>query len=202
MNPHRRTLLLVGALAPLSMPGWWARAQETAESRIQRNPNMAPIPLGDDGRHDFDFYYGDWLIRNERLRERLVGSEDWETFDATQTCAPILGGLGNIDDFHTDWSGGFIGMTLRLFDPKTKKWSIYWASNRGGVLEPPVVGAFEDGVGTFYGRDQHKGTPVLARFIWSDISRDSARWQQAFSTDEGKTWETNWVMHMTRARAA
>jgi len=196
MNPHRRTLLLAGALAPLSMP-------ETAESRIQRNPNMAPItPLGDDGRHDFDFYYGDWLIRNERLRERLVGSEDWETFEATQTCAPILGGLGNIDDFHTDWSGGFIGMTLRLFDPKTKQWSIYWASNRGGVLEPPVVGAFEDGVGTFYGRDQHKGTPVLARFIWSDISRDSARWQQAFSTDEGKTWETNWIMHMTRARAA
>jgi hypothetical protein len=62
-----------------------------------------------------------------------------------------------------------------------------------------VVGAFENGVGTFYGRDQHNGTPVLARFIWSDIRRDSARWQQAFSTDEGKTWETNWIMHMTRA---
>jgi hypothetical protein len=199
MNPHRRTLLIAGAFAPLSMPAWWARAQETAESRIRRNPNLTPTQPIDDGRHDFDFYLGRWNVRNERLRERLVESNDWETFDATQTCAPILGGLGNIDDFRTDWGGGFLGMTLRLFDPKARKWSIYWASNRAGVLEPPVVGAFENGVGTFYGRDQHKGTPVLARFIWSDITRNSARWQQAFSTDEGQSWETNWVMHMTRA---
>jgi len=156
-----------------------------------------------DGRHDFDFYFGHWLIRNERLKERLVDSKEWETFDARQECRPILGGLGNLDDFATDWGGAdlngkFLGMTLRLFDPKARKWSIYWASNRDGVLEPPVVGAFDNGVGTFHGRDQHKGTPVLARFIWSDITPNSARWQQAFSTDEGKTWETNWIMHMTR----
>ncbi|MGH8173267.1 MAG: hypothetical protein ACREPX_08960 [Rhodanobacteraceae bacterium] len=196
MNPQRRTLLLAGALAPLAIAGL-ARAQETMESRIRRNHNMTPTH--NDGRNDFDFFHGNWQIRNQRLRERLVGSEDWETFDATQSCAPILGGLGNIDDFHTDWSDGFIGMSLRLFDPKARQWSIYWASNRSGVLEPPVVGAFDNGVGTFYGRDEHKGTPVLARFIWSDIKRDNALWQQAFSTDEGETWETNWIMHMTRA---
>lgn len=151
-----------------------------------------------DGRHDFDFYFGHWHIRNERLKERLIDSRDWETFDAQQECRPILGGLGNLDDFKTDWGGGFLGMTLRLFDPIARTWSIYWASNRDGVLEPPVIGAFKDGVGTFFGRDQHKGTPVLARFIWSDITPNTARWQQAFSTDEGKSWETNWIMHMTR----
>jgi len=159
---------------------------------------MSPPITIDDGRHGFDFYFGRWHVRNERLRERLAGSRDWEIFDATQTCQPILGGLGNIDDFRTDWSGGFFGMTLRLFDPSQRKWRIYWASSRNGVLEPPVVGTFENGTGTFYGRDQHDGTPVLVRYVWSDITPTSARWQQAFSIDEGETWETNWIMHMTR----
>ncbi|HEX7803600.1 MAG TPA: hypothetical protein VF471_12670 [Pseudoxanthomonas sp.] len=152
----------------------------------------------DDGRHDFDFYYGYWKVRNERLKQRLAGSDDWETFEATQRCRPLLDGIGNQDDFVTEWGGGFRGMTLRLFDLQAKQWSIYWASNRSGVLEPPVTGRFENGVGTFHGRDTHEGRPVLARFIWSDIGADSAHWQQAFSTDEGVSWETNWHMWMTR----
>lgn len=160
----------------------------------------SPItPLSEnDGRHDFDFYYGHWQVRNERLKQRLVGSDDWETFEATQRCRPLLDGIGNLDDFVTEWGGGFRGMTLRLFDLQAKQWSIYWASNRSGVLEPPVVGRFENGVGTFHGRDTHEGRPVLARFIWSDIGADSAHWQQAFSIDEGASWETNWHMWMTR----
>ena len=151
-----------------------------------------------DGRHDFDFYHGRWQVHNQRLKERLVGCQDWESFSATQHCSPILGGVGNIDDFVTDWAGGFRGMTLRLFDLHTRQWSIYWASNRDGVLEPPVVGRFENGVGTFYGRDQHKGQSVLVRFIWHDITADRAHWEQAFSTDDGAHWETNWHMRMTR----
>ncbi|GAA0711143.1 hypothetical protein [Dokdonella soli] len=156
-----------------------------------------------DGRRDFDFYHGRWRVQNERLKERLVGSTDWEHFEATQKCRPILGGLGNIDDFVTDWNrsdstGKFVGMTLRLFNPATREWSLYWASNREGLLEPPVVGRFENGVGTFIGDDRHDGKLVLARFIWSEIRPDSAKWQQALSTDGGRTWETNWIMRMSR----
>jgi hypothetical protein len=151
-----------------------------------------------DGARDFDFYFGQWHVRNERLRERLVGCDDWENFDATQVCCPILGGCGNIDDFVTDWCGGFRGMTLRLFDHATRRWSIYWSSNKTGVLEPPVVGAFRNGVGTFEGDDVHRGRTVRARFTWSHITPTSARWQQALSTDGGITWETNWRMQMTR----
>lgn len=158
--------------------------------------------MTNDGRHDFDFYHGHWRVRNERLRRRLVGSDDWEIFDATQTCAPLLGGIGNIDDFATSWNDGFLGMTLRLFDLEARQWRIYWASNRCGVLEPPVTGRFEHGVGTFHGRDLHDGRPVLTRFIWSDITPDSAHWQQALSADEGATWETNWHMWMTRTAAS
>lgn len=159
---------------------------------------MTHATTPNDGRRDFDFYFGRWRVHNERLKERLVGSTDWEHFEATLECRPILGGLGNLDDFVTDWGGGFIGATLRLFDPSARRWSIYWASSRTGVLEPPVVGAFENGVGSFYGRDWHQGVPVLQRFIWSDITATSAQWQQALSTGEGATWETNWRMRMTR----
>ncbi len=163
-------------------------------------------PDPQDGRHDFDFYFGRWDVRNERLKQRLAGCEDWEQFAAIQQCRPILGGLGNIDDFVSDWNGAangrFIGMTLRLFDPATREWSLYWSSNRTGVLEPPVTGRFENGIGTFLGRDRHEGTPVLARFIWSAITPRSAKWEQAFSTDEGATWETNWIMRMTRRDGA
>jgi hypothetical protein len=162
------------------------------------SPSSLALPSENDGRHDFDFYHGHWQVRNERLKRRLVGSDDWETFEATQSCQPLLDGIGNLDDFATEWSGGFRGMTLRLFDLQAKQWSIYWASNRSGVLEPPVTGRFEKGVGTFLGRDTHEGRPVLARFLWSDIGPDSAHWQQAFSIDEGASWETNWHMWMTR----
>ena len=162
------------------------------------SPSPIASPSENDGRHDFDFYYGHWKVRNERLKKRLAGSDEWETFEATQSCRPLLDGIGNLDDFVTGWSGGFRGMTLRLFDLQARQWRIYWASNRSGVLEPPVMGRFEGGVGTFYGRDTHEGVPVLARFLWSDIAADSAHWQQAFSTDEGASWETNWHMWMTR----
>jgi hypothetical protein len=147
---------------------------------------------------DFDFLFGRWRIDNERLRERLVGSNDWERFEASGECRPVLGGVGNVDSFDTTWNGGFRGMTLRLFNTQTRQWSITWASNRSGVLEPPVIGAFENGVGTFFGRDTHNGIRVLARFIWSEIAPNAAHWQQAFSTDDGKTWETNWHMRMSR----
>ncbi|MEZ4359187.1 MAG: hypothetical protein R3B48_03330 [Kofleriaceae bacterium] len=92
-------------------------------------------------------------------------------------------------------------MTLRLFAPETRTWKLYWASDRDGVLQPPVEGRFVDGVGTFLGDDVHDGTPVLVRFVWSHITATSARWEQAMSIDRGGTWEVNWRMHMTRVAA-
>ncbi len=151
------------------------------------------------GSHDFDFLFGRWHVRNERLRERLKGSSEWETFDATTDERPVLGGVGNVEEYVSDhWTPRFYGMALRLFDPQTRRWSIQWADNRSVVLQPPVFGTFADGVGRFEGRDEHEGQPVLVRFIWSQTGPGKARWEQAFSADEGRTWETNWVMHFTR----
>jgi len=175
-----------------------SRGLASGEQLIYPGPSMPDAHSPRDGRHDFDFYHGRWQVRNERLKERLVGCSEWEHFPATQYCQPILDGVGNIDDFITEWGSGFRGMTLRLFDLNTRQWSIYWASNRTGVLEAPVVGCFKDGVGRFYGRDQHNGQPVLVRFLWHEITADRAHWEQAFSIDDGQHWETNWHMRMTR----
>lgn len=203
IDTERRTLI-AGALAMAAMyvlPTSPARAAETPPATHQgtRMSNSAPH----EPARDFDFYFGRWNVHNRRLKERLTGSTEWEEFDAQQSCRPILGGMGNEDEFVTDAFDDhhFIGITIRLFDPQKQEWSIYWMDNRRVRMEPPVVGRFERGVGTFYGRDQHKGVPVLARFIWSDIKPDSARWEQALSTDEGNTWETNWVMRMRRVSA-
>ena len=153
---------------------------------------------GQDAVHDFDFWFGHWNIRNERLKQRLVGSQDWETFDAVGDCHAILGGIGNMDSFDSNWNGGFRGMSLRLFDLEKKQWSIWWTSSRTGRLEPPVVGVFRDGVGTFEGDDTQDGRPVRLRFTWSHITPTGAHWEQAMSADSGATWETNWRMYMTR----
>src|SRR5882757_7261912 len=104
-----------------------------------------------DGARDFDFWMGSWKVRNRRLRERLNGSTEWDEFDATSVTRPLLGGLGNEAEFRTDFWPGFIGMTLRFFNPETKKWAIYWVDSRRGTLEPPVFGAFDGATGLFFG---------------------------------------------------
>jgi hypothetical protein len=149
---------------------------------------------------DFDFWMGRWNVKNRRLRERLAGSEEWEEFESTSVARPILDGLGNEDEFRTDHHGGFAGMSFRFFDPAKRRWSIYWAdSRRSGELDPPVYGTIAGDTGVFVGRDVFEGRPILVRFIWSGITTPTPRWEQAFSDDEGKSWETNWIMEFARA---
>ena len=148
---------------------------------------------------DFDFWFGSWDVRNRWLRRRLAGSDDWEEFDATVVARPLLDGVGNEDEFRTDHAGGFIGMSFRFFDPERRRWSIYWAdSRRPGELDPPVFGTFSGDVGLFEGEDVHRGRPILVRFTWTGVTTPTPRWEQAFSDDGGRTWETNWVMDFTR----
>lgn len=153
--------------------------------------------------NDFDFWFGTWDVRNRWLTRRLAGSQAWEEFEATVTARPLPGVLGNEDEFRTEHAGGFVGMSFRFFDPERGRWSIYWAdSRRPGELDPPVFGTFSDGVGVFEGEDVHRGRPILVRFTWSGVETPTPRWEQAFSDDGGRTWETNWVMDFSRAGEA
>lgn len=172
-------------------------------------PNLITIPSPVAARgaaHDFDFFMGPWHVRNTRLVRRLAGCNDWEVFDATSTARPLPGGIGNLDEFRPlAWRPGYVGMALRVFSPETQRWSIYWLDNATGGLDlatglllPPVVGGFRDGVGIFEGEELFEGRPVRVRFEWTQVHTGAPRWQQAFSGDGGATWEVNWVMEFSR----
>jgi hypothetical protein len=154
------------------------------------------LPTGD--LHDFDFLAGDWVVQNLYLRSRLTGDQVWEEFPGRARCELRLGGMVNVDeiDFPTR---GFTGMTVRLFDERERRWSIYWTDSRRAVLTPPVRGGFDGERGLFYGEDVEGGRAVQVRFIWERRPDGQARWEQAFSLDGG-TWEKNWVMELRRPR--
>jgi hypothetical protein len=151
--------------------------------------------------HDFDFLAGDWRVSHRRLKRRLAGNDEWELFDGTSRSWLLLDGAANIDDNVLKLpDGAYRAVSLRAYDPATDRWSIWWLDGRNpGVLDPPVIGGFSGGVGTFVGEDTFDGRAILVRFLWSDITDRSARWEQAFSADDGASWEVNWVMELTRA---
>lgn len=150
--------------------------------------------------HDFDFIHGRWTIANRRLKQWGVGADDWDEYPSTSNCEPRLGGLANIEQIDCP-ARGWTGMAVRSFDIAAREWAIYWVSSADGALQSPVRGRFNADGCVLEGADTHNDRAIVARYIWSDIRPDSARWTQAFSYDNGATWETNWVMDFTRAAA-
>jgi len=148
---------------------------------------------------DFDFLQGNWTVRNRKLKSRLSGCQEWLSFDAEQKMLKVLGGKGNIDFMSTNLDGLYYeGMTLRLFNPITRLWSIYWADNQHVTLEKPVYGSFEGPIGRFFCKDVFQGKEVLVRFNWDASDLERPIWSQAFSDDGGMSWEWNWYMHFEK----
>jgi hypothetical protein len=152
-----------------------------------------------DGRNEFDFLIGTWRVHHRMLMQRLKGSTDWAEFEGETVHRKIMNGLGNMDEniIHMK-SGPVHAITLRLFNPASREWSIHWSTDRMGVLDIPMIGSFKDGCGEFYSHETFEGSHVYSRFIWSKITANSCRWEQALSADGGKTWETNWIMEFER----
>ena len=164
---------------------------------VLQDLDIVPSPAS--SNTDFDFLHGTWKIRNQKLKERLKGSEEWIEFEAGQKCKGILENNANIDFFRTSLDGAdFEAITIRLFDPKTRLWSIYWADSKAVVLDIGQVGSFDGTTGEFFARDVWEGTPIIVKFHWDKTNADEPVWSQAFSVDEGKTWEWNWYMYFER----
>ncbi len=152
-----------------------------------------------DGRNDFDFLIGSWKVHHHMLKQRLKGSTEWLEFEGDTVARKILNGIGNMDDNLIQMPTGPVqAMTLRLFNPVSKEWSIYWSTERTGILDVPVIGSFKEGIGEFYSQEIFEGRHIYSRFIWSKITETSCQWEQAFSEDGCKTWETNWIMEFDR----
>lgn len=150
-----------------------------------------------DGSHDFDFLAGRWYAHSRRLARPLDPADDqWEEFDSVHDGVLLPSGFGVADDYRIPSRPEFVGLALQLHDPKTGLWQAYWY--RLGVLTASLVGRFDDGVGVFEGADTHDGKPIRTRYTWSHVTATTARWEQAFSADEGRSWESNWVMTYSR----
>jgi len=151
-------------------------------------------------KHDFDYLTGNWKLKNRKLKSRLTGSTEWLSFESKVEMHQILDGVGNIDRYTDSASGKpYEGVALRLFNNKTRLWSIYWADGDSGSLDPPVVGSFTNKIGHFFARDTYKGQPIIVVFRWDARNPLRPIWSQAFSTDEGKTWEWNSINVSERA---
>lgn len=155
-----------------------------------------------DASHDFDFVFGKWTVHHHRLKERLMDSHEWEDFEGTSQVWKTLNGQGTFDENFIDIpSGGYWANGIRAYDPKTDTWAIWWLDARNPRdLEAPVIGRFENGIGKFCNDDTLRGKPIKVCFTWSAITPTTAHWEQAFSPDGGKTWETNWVMDLKRVQ--
>jgi hypothetical protein len=152
-----------------------------------------------DINHDFDFEIGTWKTHVRRLLHPLTGSTTWVEMEGVTTVRKVWGGRANLVELAADGPGGhFEGLSLRLYNPDTQKWSLNFASSSDGTLTPPTIGEFKNGRGEFYSQETLNGRPILVRFVISEITSTSCRFEQAFSADEGKTWEVNWIATDTR----
>jgi hypothetical protein len=160
-----------------------------------------PAVATHDGGHDFDFLIGDWKAHVRRLPDRLVGSTKWVEYDGISNHHKLLDSNANFEEFEVrNGEGGHLkAQTLRLYNPETRQWSIYLVDVNAGTLGlPPVVGEFTGARGEFYDQETWKGRAILVRYLWLNLSPKSARMEQSFSADGGKTWETNWICELTR----
>ncbi len=181
-------LFVLGVLRPITLC-----AQGTADP--------ANLPQRD-GSHDFDFLIGNWKAHVRRLPDRLNNSTAWVEYDGISNHKKILDSNANFEEFDvtsTDKKLHIKAQTLRLYNPASHQWSIYLVDVDNGTLGlPPVVGGFNGNRGEFFDQEQFKGRTILVRYVWLNISPKSARMEQSFSPDGGKTWEMNWICELSR----
>lgn len=200
--PPKNRLPRILAHLTVSSIIWLASSQPMPLHAQQSNSGKATqMKTHNGGEKDFDFLIGNWRVHHRRLKQRLANSHDWLEFDGTCAAQKLLGGAANVDDNVLDLpDGSYRAASLRAYDPAKQQWSIWWLDSRNpGHLDPPVVGHFENSVGTFYADDSFQGKPIRVRFFWTKTTTATPHWEQAFSSDGGKTWETNWTMDFTKA---
>lgn len=163
----------------------------TPANELEIFPSITSSP------HDFDFLQGKWKVHNRKLKIRLAGNDDWEEFPSELHMRKTL--MGNIENYYATFNGkDFEGMAVRLFHPQRKLWTIHWIDSNGCAMdEHPVSGSFENKIGKFYASDHFEGRPIIMLYQWDATNPEHPVWSQAFSDDNGKTWEWNWEMILT-----
>jgi hypothetical protein len=200
MSSHRsvhRHFLLACGLTLLWLP-LHGMAQHSAEASAT---DEQPAAKRRDGSHDFDFAIGTWKTQLKRLVRPLTGSTTWVELEGTTVVRKVWDGRANLAELKVDTADGPVHvLSLRLYNPQARQWSLNAANASSGTLSVPTVGEFKDGRGEFYDQEVFEGRTILVRNVWSDITGDSCRFEQSFSDDGGKTWEVNWIAVDTRVK--
>ena len=159
----------------------------------------APAPVVHDGAHDFDFEIGTWKTHVSRLTHPLTGSKTWAEYDGTTVVRKVWDGRANLVELEVSGPAGHIeALSLRLYNPEAHQWSLNFSNSSGGTLGVPTVGEFKNGRGEFFDQESIGARSILVRFVISPVSADVCHFEQAFSSDGGKTWEVNWIATDTR----
>ena len=185
---HLQTPLLMCSLIIFCQPFQGLAQQNLETSKLE------------DGQHDFDFEIGTWKSHGSRLVHPLTGSTTWADFDGITVVRPVWSGRANLVQLEADGpvAGHIENLSLRLYNPQSHQWSLYYSSSKSGTLSVPTIGEFKNGRGEFFDMELINGENVLVRNVWSDITPNSCHFEQAFSEDAGKTWEVNWIATDTR----
>jgi hypothetical protein len=164
-------------------------------------PAVTPAAIEHDGQHDFDFEIGTWKTDVRLLTKPLSGSNEWIEMHGTTLVSKVLGGRANLVELEADHPGGhFSGLSLRLYNPQTRQWSLNFSNAKNGTLATPTVGAFVNGRGEFYDQELLDGRAIFVRFFVTPIDADTIRFEQSYSADGGQTWEANWIATDTRVK--
>lgn len=185
--------ILLVALQPAS--GLAQQSSDGSKATAQR------IPTQRDGQNDFDFEIGTWKTHLARLLHPLSGSTTWVEYEGTSVVRKVWNGRANLVELEADGPAGhFQGLSLRLYNSQSHQWSLNFASSSAGSMSPPTIGEFKNGRGEFFDQETLNGRAILVRFVISEITPTSCRFEQAFSDDGGKTWEVNWIATDTRVK--
>jgi hypothetical protein len=203
MTCQRRILYLILGSVMLSrqFPVMWA--QQEQKSDAASNSGVQGTRPARDGQHDFDALLGSWKYHLKRRLHPLTGSNTWVEFDGTGACYKVWDGRAQLDTLEVDGPSGHIeGLTLRLYDPESHQWRLYWANSKLGIIDPQQVGEFKDGHGQFFAQDTLNGRVILVRYDWSNMNTGTPHFEQSFSDDGGKSWEVNWITDQIRVKEA
>ena len=195
-------MLRNAALVALFSAGLFAVGEFRAHSQAHAPGTSFQVkPAEVDGQKDFDFHIGVWKTHLKRLQRPLTGSSTWVEYEGTTVVRKVWDGRANLVELDVKGAAGRIeGLSLRLYNPQSRQWSLNFANSASGTLTIPSVGSFKNGKGEFYAQETLNGRAIFVRFIISDITPNSIRFEQAFSDDGGKTWEANWIATDTRVK--
>jgi len=197
---HQQRMVRIAHVWAKTGAGWqlaYTQLTRVPEEESQATPPVSPTRRN--GQHDFDFEIGTWKTHLRRLTHPLSGSTSWVEYEGTTVVRGVWNGHANLVELEVDGPAGHIeALSLRLYNPDTRQWSLNFSNSAGGTLGVPAVGHFENGRGEFFNRETLNGKAILVRFVISNITATSCHFEQAFSDDGGKTWEVNWIATDTR----